>query len=284
MIPDFYVFNTPKASDLITNIEVMGFNAYVSGKSDDTWLSERFTNPKRYILFWDEDRYGHVGDYPFEEPILCISLLEDYDDWANVVTWVHCEIIRLFPSGNITPEMLNFQLPSTQRREYNPPGEEVIIDGLKSHVLSTPPDEIDLKKGYSFNSFYDELYDVKYFEVYSPSSPTPFTVVVYAYSRKDDSWLFSDIYASNAWGRNRMESRYDYDFLRVLWKHLCLPGEFTMDVVKRRVDACYPDRVKNLDSLETEPSVYRRPMAEVMNMKRKRIQGEDYIRINPPQP
>lgn len=279
MIPEFFVFNTEKAAELIKNIEYIGFNVFVSGKSDEYWLSERFTNPKKYLLFWGPYEFGHVGDIT-GTPLLCISLQEEKDNWCNVIKWIQSEIFR--EQGTvITVEELDFQCPSTQRREYTPPGEEVVIDGLKSHVVSYPPQEVDLKKGYSFDSIYDETYDVKYFEVYSPSSETPFTVVVNNYSKKDDTWLFSDIFASNAWARNNMESRYDFHFLTVLWKHLGLPGEFTMDVVKRRVDACYPDRVKDLKDLEPEPQVYRRPMAEVMGMKRKRCEGQDFINSIP---
>ena len=74
-----------------------------------------------------------------------------------------------------------------------------------------------------------------------------------------------------------MECRYDFHFLTVLWNHLNLPGEFTMDIVKRRVDACYPDRVKDINELEAEPSVYRRPMLDVIAMKRKRVAELEFI-------
>ena len=279
MIPEFYVFKTEKAAELIKNIEYIGFNAFVSGKSDEYWLRERFTNPKKYLLFWDPNRFGNVGAYN-DTPLLCISFQEEYDNWVDLVVWIQAEIFKEKES-EITVEDLDLQRPATQRREYVPPGEEVVIDGLKSHVVSYPPQEVDLKKGYSFDSIYDETYDVKYFEVYSPSSETPFTVVVNNYSKKDDTWLFSDIFASNAWARNNMESRYDFHFLTVLWKHLGLPGEFTMDVVKRRVDACYPNRVKDIKDLEPEPQVYRRPMSEVMGMKRKRCEEPGFINTTP---
>ena len=275
MIPDFYVFSTNEACTLIKNIENNGFNAFVC--EGINWLAERLTNPKKYRLIFNVDRWELLQDgIQHDCPFLCISLDEEVEDWTDIMTWVNRVIID-GGSSEITAEDLNFQRPITLRREYNPPGEEVIIDGVKSHVLSTPPADIDLKNGYNYCCFYDEALDIKYYEVISPSSETPFTVVVNNFSKKDDSWLFSDIYASNAWGRNNLESRYDFHFLTVLWKHLKLPGEFTMDVVKRRVDACYPDRVKDLNDLESEPTVYRRAMREVIGMKRKRVSEQEFI-------
>lgn len=282
MIPDFYVFDTNEAAELITNIESLGFNAFFSAKSDYNWLAERFINPRRYLLFWDAHRYGHIDHNSIDAPMLAISLPEEYVKWEEVATWIQVEIFKLPLELEFNFKYLKFEKPATQKRVYNPPGEKKIIEGLESHVMSIPPDEIDLKNGYSFDCFYDEILDIKYYEVLAPSSPTPFTVVVNQFSSKNDSWFFSDIYASNAWGRNMMESRYDFSFLQALWVHLKLPGEFTMDIVKRRVDSCYPDRVKTLAELEAEPSVYRRPMKDVMGMKRKRFQGQDYIDINPP--
>lgn len=269
MIPDFYVFNTDKAAELIKTIEETGFNAFVSGKSDYEWLKKKFTDPKKYLIFWSPEKYGHVEDNIHDTPLFCISLQEEYIKWNEVIKWVQSNVFKQ-QDYNVDLCDLDFTLPAIQHREYLPPGKNILYNGVTQYVSSYPPEKIDLKKGYSFNSIYDELLDVKYFEVYSPSSETPFTVVVNNYSKKDDSWLFTDIYASNAWASNNMECRYDFHFLTVLWKHLCLPGEFNMDIVKRRVDACYPDRVKDVNDLQSEPQVYRRPMAEVMGMKRKR--------------
>src|SRR6476659_7795931 len=264
MIPDFYVFDTEFAASIITNIENLGFNVFVSGKCDETWLRERFVNRNRYLIFWDFHRNVHLGDLEFEAPLLIISVPQDYDHWEYVAGWIQTEVFKLDLTYSLEP--LGFEKPSTQKREYTPGGEEAIVDGLKSHIISTPPTAIDKMRAYTFNSHYDEVMDIKYYEVVAPSSPIPFTVVIYAFSKKDDSWFFSDIYACNAWGRNMMESRHDFSFLQEVWKYLELPGQFTMDVVKRRVDACYLDRVKDISELEAEPSVYRRSMKSVMEM------------------
>lgn len=281
MVPEFYVFDTSQACKIILNIEYIGFNAFVCEKGLPS-LTERLINPKRYRVFYGEDYCcGFLGDYEHETPLLCISVDEDIDKWDDIIIWTK-RVIMDGGNSEITAEDLRFERPFTLRREFKPPGEEVVIDGVKSHVLSIPPANIDLKDGYDYHSFYDEIMDIKYYEIKSPSSETPFTVVVYNFSKKDDSWLFSDIYASNAWASNNMECRYDFHFLTVLWKHLNLPGEFTMDVVKRRVDACYPDRVKDINELETEPAVYRRAMLEVIGMKRKRESGEAFIKTTIP--
>lgn len=279
MFVDFFVFDTQKAAFIINKLEQEGFNVYASNDCSDNWLKTHFNNEKRYRLYFDmfEIVSGKCGDYPYESPVLAISVLEDYNEWLNVDLWIKGCIFGEF-ENSITSEDLNFDKPATQHRVSPAIGVETVIDGIKSQVLSTPPDDIDLKDGYKYQSYYNEALDTKYYEVIAPSSETPFTVVVYNFKQKDDTFLFSDIYASNSWGRNRRECRYDFDFLKALWKHLGLPGEFTMDIVKRRVDACYPDRVKRVEDLESEPSVYRRPMADVMNMKRKNVEGREYIK------
>lgn len=270
MFVDFYAFPSEKALQIVTKIESIGFNVFVSDDPSMSWLNLHFDNEKRYRLYYDmfEIVGGTKESYPFEKPILAISATEDGTKWEEVDDWVKGFIFNEHTTSLSTNE-LGFDKPSVQRRKSEKIGEETVIDGEKVFVLSTPPSDIDLKNGYKFQCHHDEMLDTKYYEVIAPSSETPFTVVVYNFSKKDDSYFFSDIWASNAWGRNRMESRYDYDFLVALWKHLKMPGEFTMDVVKRRVDACYPDRVKDINELESEPTVYRRAMSQVTEMKRK---------------
>ena len=267
MFADFTVFPSKQAASIVNRIDTQGYYAYFSNDASLGWLEERLINPKRYRLFYEGDIIDEVGKRPLEPPLLAIKTLEDYDDWDRVCDWVCATILS---DGVVTAPMQFFERPTRLKLESNIPGEERLVDGIKSHVLSIPPDPIDLKSGYEFDSYYDEALDTKYYSVIAPSSEVPFTVVVYHFSCKDDSYFFSDIYASSAWAANRLDCRYDFTFLQQLWKHLGLPGEFTMDVVKRRVDACYPDRVTDPDDLEPEPSVYRRSMADVMKMKRKR--------------
>lgn len=265
MFADFYVFSSPFAGRLIQAIEDRGYNVYYRKEYSAKWKIERFTNENRFRFYSLEYDQLVVSDTC---PLLCISVEEDYDSWENVNHWVQTLL------GTEPPNDLDFEKPPAMKREYIPLGESTIIDGKQAHVLSIPPDDVDLKNGYSFNSFYDSVFDVKYYEVIAPSSETPFTVVVYNFSKRDDSWFFTDIFASSAWACNQQNCRYDIQFLCALWKHLGLVGEFNFELLKRRVDSCYPDRVKNLDELNPEPSVYRRPMADVIEMKRKRRTGE----------
>lgn len=269
MFVDFYVFQTDIAASIIRKIEAKGYNVYVSKESGEKWARDHFTNENRYHLFYVEDfvdTYLQPGT-----PALCISVQEDYHHWEKVKTWVY----NLWKDEDGT--QLDFDKPEIKKRVYNPPGEEVLIDNIKSHVLTIKPDDIDLKEGYNYQAEYDEVNDIKYYEITAPSSPIPFTVVVSNFSKKDDRYLFTDIFASSAWAANRMECRYDFHFLTVLWKHLGLPGEFTSEILKQRVDSCYPDRVKDINELSAEPSVYRRGIKDVMKMKRKRLEETSFI-------
>jgi len=80
------------------------------------------------------------------------------------------------------------------------------------------------------------------------------------FSSRGDEYFFSDVYGSKAWDSNRMECRYDFLFLQNLWSHLGLDGEFTMDVLKKRVDRCYPGEGR---VAESEPIVYRSHLEDV---------------------
>jgi len=101
---------------------------------------------------------------------------------------------------------------------------------------------------------------VKLFEVKRPRTEKPFTVLVDCFSQRGDEYFFSDVYGSKAWDSNRMECRFDFLFLQNLWTHMGLDGEFTMDVLKKRVDRCYPGEGR---VAESEPIVYRSPLESV---------------------
>lgn len=128
-------------------------------------------------------------------------------------------------------------------------------------VISMAPEELpSVDEPYSFRCKLYEEYDVKLFEVKRPRTEKPFTVLVDCFSSRGDEYFFSDIYGSKAWDSNRMECRYDFLFLQNLWGHLGLDGEFTMDVLKKRVDRCYPGEGR---VAESEPIVYRSPLESV---------------------
>jgi len=145
-------------------------------------------------------------------------------------------------------------------------------------VISMAPEELaSVDEPYSFRCKLYEEYDVKLFEVKRPRTEKPFTVLVDCFASRGDEYFFSDIYGSKAWDSNRMECRYDFLFLQNLWGHLGLDGEFTMDVLKKRVDRCYPGEGR---IAESEPIVYRSPLESVeklLEMRRiKRVKKYFY--------
>jgi len=128
-------------------------------------------------------------------------------------------------------------------------------------VISMAPEALpSVDEPYSFRCKLFEEYDVKLFEVKRPRTEKPFTVLVDCFSSRGDEYFFSDVYGSKAWDSNRMECRYDFLFLQNLWSHLGLDGEFTMDVLKKRVDRCYPGEGR---VAESEPIVYRSHLEDV---------------------
>jgi hypothetical protein len=132
---------------------------------------------------------------------------------------------------------------------------------------------------------YVEANDTKYYEVKRSNAKLPFTVAISNFKKgeKDDAWFFTDIYGSNDWDYNRIESKYDFTFLQALWRKMGLVGEFNIKLVQRRVESCYIDKIEPGTLPQLEPIVYRRDMDHVISsiLKRKCIDTlPDFIKKN----
>lgn len=270
LIPTFTVFDTEYSLEIITMLEKEGFFPMYNGTVDRDGAMYLFKDFKKSRLYRLDGLIWELFDeYEYCMPLLAIRFEEDVSDteWLDIMRWLTAT------KNNYPPNETIMEKPITVRKEIILAGTPRVIDGLKVTVISTPPDNIDLKEGYSFRKFHDEAQNTMYYEVFAPSSDIPFTVVVPEYSAKSDVWFFSDIYACNAWDSNRLTGRFDFTFLQELWKYLKLPGEFTMQVVKDRVDACYPGRCKGVMPTP-EPIVYRRSLNKVINHKKDLKQPE----------
>lgn len=284
----FDVFDTEYSLNAITKLEKEGYSCFYNSKADFNFIKAHYSNNNTHTLYWLHNgvliscKSSEIEITCGEEslPIFAVLFNEEVnsDEWDIVNHWLR----YVFMYGPKPPKDIvskTILKPITTKRSYTPDGEYVIVEGLPGTCLSIPPQDIDLKNGYEFKRYFDEGGDTMYYEIISPSSPIPFTVVVKDFHSKSDEWLFSDIYASNAWASNRMECKYDFVFLQELWKHLKLDGEFTMDVVKRRVDACYPDRCAPGVLPSPEPLVYRRSIDQVVKgNKRKLSDIPDFIK------
>jgi len=286
IIPTFTVFDTFISSEVITKIENQG-HVCVYNNCEKDRIYHLFPNEQTFKVFYinkigliqvsmmNSSEYKNMYSTPnfaisFEEPV-------SKDMWECIRIW--CTVVFYGNNNDIENsfETANkFMVkPSIQKQENVLQGTPRVVDGLKSTVISMAPSKIDLKEGYFFQKMYDEGSDIMYYEVIAPSSELPFTVVVVNYSQKDDSWFFSDIYGCYSWDSNRMGCRHDYQFLVFLWKALKLPGEFTFEVVKKRVDGCYPSRCLPGILAQAEPIVYRKSLSQVVGNTKRAVVVEE---------
>ncbi len=97
-------------------------------------------------------------------------------------------------------------------------------------------------------------------EICKPKVGRPFTTVIYRYSERGDSPIFTDVWISKEWG-----STTDIQFLSSLWSHLHGPDtDFPLDdLLDKATDACLPS---NHHVPRAEPHVYRRTLEQVVRM------------------
>jgi hypothetical protein len=294
-VPNIIVFNTKWANDIITEFEALGFGPYYNNKVNNyQWFIDNMPDGK-HRLYWlyEDGLYDGVCsdlDGPNIIPAFCIVFTNvvDEDVWAGIKKWLAIEVFSFGVDGMFkTDEHLKIEefmtRPCSEKGYYEPEGVDIVYEGQKGKCLSTEPEEV--KAEYEFRCKYIAECDTKFYEVVRTNTKLPFTVVVYNFKKacKDDAWFFTDIYGSSDWDYNRIECRYDFAFLAALWKSMDLGGEFTIDLVKRRVDSCYIDRIEPGTLPQLEPVVYRRNMDDVIDarLKRKSIEDlPDFIKRN----
>ncbi len=230
-----WVFDSPHKTELLNFFITQGYAPYYDAKHryDQGWLDR--VEPNRMYDKFEE----------YEECVTAPSVLivgnftgQEWDiikDWLNGV--IEHQQVLLPP----------FKL--TQGNDIAP-------------LVSIAPEFTPVKGEYGFSLELLEN-DIMLYEVTRPGTKLPFCVVVHDWAKKGHEYFFSDIYGSNSWDANRRECRFDYLFLQNVWHHLKMPGEFTMNVVKKRVDGCYPDRLLEGVAPEGEPVVYRNTINQV---------------------
>lgn len=287
-IPAIIVFECNNASKYITLFEGQGYFPYYNSRDskDYQWFMNNIKTPHRLYTSGRTGEETVLYDFTTEDleptmftsPEFAIVYGEMVDlndlDWDSIYTFVRKLLFDV--SGDELLLKRGSQLlekPSVERKEMTPSGPLVEMYGLKGVLTQISPEYPKLDGHYNFRQHFIEERDTMIYEVIRPNTLLPFTVLVERFSTVGKKRLFSDIYGSNEWDMNRRECRYDYLFLQNLWKWMELEGEFTMNVVKERVDGCYPGRLSEGVFPEPEPIVYRRSIEYVLDSLCKKDNG-----------
>jgi hypothetical protein len=284
-IPNIIVFNTKYANDLITEFEGLGFNPFYNNKADYYWLKSELPEG-RHKLYWlydnelyDADNNDIIHGEMEIMPAFCIVFTDEVEAevWGGIKNWLRIEVFSFCDNGMFkTDEHLKIDefmtRPEKDIKYYEPEGEDIVYEGLKGKCLTTIPE--DDRPKYTWRCKYIASNDTKYYEVTRSNTKLPFTIVIPSFSTKDESWFFTDIYGSNDWDYNRIDCKYDFQFLCNLWNKIGMAGKFNMELVKNRVDSCYIERIPKGQVPCAEPIIYRRDMDDVISASLKRKNAE----------
>lgn len=138
---------------------------------------------------------------------------------------------------------------------------------LESPVLQIAIPETEKQKSdsiqklpefYNFRHYYLEPRDIMVYEVVKPHTDLPYTTITAEYKEKGHLPFFSSLFISESWGI----CAHDISFLKQIWTHLKMDGEFDVEKLYRdRVEACTPGPGRIPDA---EPIVYRRTLEEIV--------------------
>lgn len=255
---------------LMNTLTDMGVNYFYSRECKVSWLEANFgisINQKRSRLYIFSNGKLHEISLAVGGPLMSITFNEDVsnDSWTAILMLLQHKITKESLPPGYNSEFLPtlFVKPHLYKAEYTPHGNISTYMGESCTTISIPPSEYIFGKEYDFKFKYVKELDTMYYQVTRPHEEKPFVVSVQCYEgdEKDHSWFFTDIFGFKTWSSNLIECRYDYAFMLKLWKHLGLPGEFDMAMVRKRVEACYPS---NGYTPQSEPRVFRREMGYVI--------------------
>lgn len=269
MNPCFRVFKGEFSAEILNCLDRLDkkFIIYADGdKRGKHWISNNFVNYKLFYIWTGKLMMFNIDD--FEENSYPSFIVYFNDDIAiNDEIWeiIHGWLSVVLNCVDCNRDDLQKSIMFDAKFE----GVEIVkSDNEFLHgIHSIPPQKVE-DLVYEFKKKYLEDIDVCLYEVQRCSSETPFTVVVNNFKKvynECDKVFFTDIYGSNAWDCDKIYARYDYTFLCKLWVHLGLDGNFDMDIVKQKIDSCYPERMLDGTPPVQEPRVYRKKMDECVS-------------------
>lgn len=293
-IPAIIVFESNNASKYIALFENNGYYPYYNSRDvkDYNWFMNNIKTPHRLYMSGKSEEEVVLYDFTIDDldPIMYTSpefaivygeMIDLNDlDWDAIYLYVRNLLFKV--SGDELLLKRGSELmekPSVEKQEMKCDGTVVEMYGLKGVLTQLSPEYPKIDGHYNFRQHFIEDRDTMLYEVTRPNTLLPFTVLVEHFSVNGKKRLFSDIYGSNEWDMNRRECRYDYLFLQNLWKWMDLDGEFTMNVVKERVDGCYPGRLTEGVCPEPEPIVYRRGIEFVIDSLCKKDNGMTFEEV-----
>jgi NTP pyrophosphatase (non-canonical NTP hydrolase) len=131
---------------------------------------------------------------------------------------------------------------------------ELVPKAEENEKLTVAPLKEVVKQNneYMFSHFIDKEKDICICEIFKPFTDLPYTTVIENFSVIDFEPLFTSLFICSSWG----VSPKDVMFLKHLWNHLDMKGEFDLENRLKKV-------VEDCENGAPEPRVYRETLEQV---------------------
>lgn len=131
---------------------------------------------------------------------------------------------------------------------------ELVPKAQENEKLTVAPLKEVVKQNneYMFSHFIDKEKDICICEIFKPFTDLPYSTVIENFSMVDFVPLFTSLFICSSWG----VSPKDIMFLKHLWNHLDMKGEFDLENRLKKV-------VKDCENGAPEPRVYRETLEQV---------------------
>jgi hypothetical protein len=253
--------NTLDQSKIVKTFHDLGYATFVDAihKNDYDWLIKNVVVGKLFIYDGDIvymfEKEKLSCDMKFNPDFIVLfhnDAVVTEEDWASIHQYIQQHLTDQVI--DMTNTMKVHQLlgkPTTQKAELEPVS---MVRAQNDH--------------YHFENMYLDEEDIMLYQVLKPFTDLPYTSVTRNFSVKGHVPFFTDLFICQSWG----VARTDIAFLKQMWDHLKMDGEFDMEkLMKAATEKCYPSET-NIP--EPEPEVYRRKLTDVVKIlqeKKSRI-------------
>lgn len=244
MAPFFTLFlrnpSTPEETELVKSIEKY-YNVFIDSELEPSTIERKYKESN--AKFFGKDDSGEWVSYDIGlietiPPLVVVTFdldtIVSEEDWAVIYTFVKS-------LDDVDEEILE--------ATYN-----LIPKAPPNEPLTIAPISEPVKKNneYMFSHFIDKQKDLCICEVYKPFTELPYTCVIENFSVVDFVPLFTSLFICSSWG----VTPKDIMFLKHLWNHLDMKGEFDLENRLKKV-------VEECKAGAPEPRVYRETLEQV---------------------
>lgn len=218
----------------------------VHGKNKD-WLKSKAGENHRFFFLSEFLSMCNAEDLDIIAPDFFISFNDD--DKIEPRDWVCIEryIESLFVPSIRHPEYVMDRATELLQQYF-----------VERKECPSPEEPEEVLTHYELRMEHIPNQDTVLIQVEKPYCDLPYTVVIRNYDEKGLKSFFTDLFIIQSWGI----CNQDIQFLKQVWTHWSMEGEFDIDqMLREATERCFPREGCQPDE---EPEVYRKPIEDVL--------------------